>query len=162
VRYRTGTPGFRTREITLVTTRLETGIYRVADLAELDHQRWRVETSLAQLNTSLQMDVLHGNTVPGVLQDLTGFAIVSTLARLVMCQSAPLQHIGVERISVVDALRWLGAPNTGMPISALLVNPRRPQRVAPPVKKRRPQPFPLMITPRQALPQPLVQHEPKG
>jgi Transposase DDE domain len=162
VQYRTGTPGFRTREITLVTTRLDTEIYRVADLAELYHQRWRVETSLAQLKTSLQMDVLHCKTVPGVLKELTVFAIVSNLVRLVMCQSATLQHIGVERISFVDALRWLGAPNTGMPIRALLVNPRRPHRVEPRVKKRRPKPFPLMITPRQALRQQLVQHEPKG
>ena len=37
VRYHTGTPGFRTREITLVTTLLDAEIYRVADLAELYH-----------------------------------------------------------------------------------------------------------------------------
>jgi hypothetical protein len=35
VRYDVGTPGFRTRQITLVTTRLDAQIYRVADLAEL-------------------------------------------------------------------------------------------------------------------------------
>ena len=29
--------------------------------------------------------------------------------------SAPRQQIGVERISVVEALRWLGAPSTGRP-----------------------------------------------
>jgi hypothetical protein len=69
VRYRIGTPGFRTREITLVTTLVDADIYRVADLAELYHQRWRVETALAQLNTSMQRDVLHGQTVPGVLKE---------------------------------------------------------------------------------------------
>jgi IS4 transposase len=68
VRYHVGTPGFRTRQITLVTTLLDGEIYRVADLAELYHQRWRVETSLAQLKTSMQMDVLHCKTVPGVLK----------------------------------------------------------------------------------------------
>jgi IS4 transposase len=69
VRYHIDRPGFRTRQITLVTTRLDAKIYRVADLAELYHQRWRVETSLAQLKTSMQMDVLHGKTVPGVLKE---------------------------------------------------------------------------------------------
>jgi hypothetical protein len=69
VRYHTGTPGVRTRQITWVTTLLDGDIYRVADLAELYHQRWRVETSRAQLNTSMQMDVLHGKTVPGVLKE---------------------------------------------------------------------------------------------
>jgi hypothetical protein len=63
-----GRPGVRTREITLVTTLLDAEISRVADLAERYHQRWRVDTSLAQLNTSMQMDGLPGTTVPGVLK----------------------------------------------------------------------------------------------
>jgi hypothetical protein len=157
VRYHLGRPGFRTRQITLVTTLLDGERYRVADLAELYHQRWRVDTSLAQLNTSLQMAVLHCQTVPGVLKELTVFAIVYHLVRMLRCQSAPLQHLGGERISVVDALRWLGAPSTAMPVGALIVNPARPHRVEPRVKKRRPKPFPLMITPRQALRQHLIQ-----
>jgi IS4 transposase len=157
VRYDVGTPGFRTRQITLVTTLLDTAIYRAADLAELYHQRWRVETSLAQLKTSLQMDVLHCKTVPGVLKELTVFAIVYNLVRLVMCQSATLQHVSVERISFLDALRWLGAPSPGRPLIVLIVNPARPQRVEPRVKKRRPKSFPFMITPRHVLRQQLVQ-----
>jgi hypothetical protein len=111
-------PGFRTRQITLVTTLLDAEIYRMADLAELYHQRWRVETSLAQLKTSMQLDVLHGQTAPGVLKELTVFAIVYNLVRMVMCQSATFQQIGVERISFVDALRWLSAPSTGIPLGA--------------------------------------------
>jgi hypothetical protein len=162
VRYRIGTPGFRTRQITLVTTLLDAEIYRVADLAELYRQRWQVETALAHLKTTMQRDVLHCKTVPGVLKELTVFAIVYNLVRLVMCQSATLQQIGVERISFLDALRWLGAPSTGMPLEALVVNPARPYRVEPRAKKRRPKPFPLMITPRHALRQQLVQHEPRG
>jgi IS4 transposase len=31
-----------------VTTLLDAEVYRVADLAELYHQRWQVETSLAR------------------------------------------------------------------------------------------------------------------
>jgi hypothetical protein len=61
----------------------------------------------------MQMDVLHGKTVAGVLKELTVFAIVYNLVRLVMGQSATLQHLSVARISVLDALRWLGAPHTG-------------------------------------------------
>ena len=118
---------------------------------------YNIEPSLAQLKTSMQMDVLHGKTVAGVLKELTVFALVYNLVRLVMCQSATLQHLSVERLSFLDALRWLGAPNTGIPLAALIVNPIRPHRVEPRVKKRRPKPFPLMITPRQELRRQLVQ-----
>jgi hypothetical protein len=158
VRYHIGAPGFRTRQMTLVTTLLDAKVYRAADLADLYRQRWQVETSLAHLKTAMQMEVLHCKTVPGVLKELTVFAIVSTLVRLVMGQSAALQHMSVEQISFLDALRWLSAPHTGMPLMALIVNPARPHRVEPRVKKRRPKPFPLMITPRQELRQRLVQH----
>jgi putative transposase len=126
VRYHLDTLGFRTRQVTLVTTLLDAAVDRVADLAELYRQRWQVETALAQLKTTMHMDVLHGKTVPGVLKDVTVFAIVDNLVRLVMCQSATLQHSGVERISFLDALRWLGAPSTGVPLGALIVNPIRP------------------------------------
>jgi Transposase DDE domain len=134
----------------------------VADLAELYRQRWQVETSLAHLKTTMRMDVLHCKTVPGVLKELTVFAIVYNLVRMVMCQSAKLHHSGVERISFLDALRWLGAPSTGVPLGALIVNPIRPHRVEPRVKKRRPKSFPFMIKPRQELRQQMVQQELRG
>jgi Transposase DDE domain len=113
VRYDSGTPGFRTRQITLVTTLLDGELYRVADLAELYHQRWRVDISLAQLKTTMRMEVLHCQTGPGVLKELTVCAIVYNLVRMAMWQAATLQQIGMERISFVDALRWLSAPSTG-------------------------------------------------
>jgi IS4 transposase len=113
--YHLGRPGFRTRQMTLVTTRLEANVYGVADLAELYRQRWQVETSLAHLKTTTQMDVLHCKTVPGVLKELTLFALVYNLVRMVMCQSAGLQPIEVERISFRDALRWLSAPSAEIP-----------------------------------------------
>jgi hypothetical protein len=135
----------------------------------LDHQvncfmgcDYNIETALAHLKTTMQMDVLHCKTVSGVLKELMVFAIVYNLVRMVMSQAAGLQQIAVERISFLDALRWLSAPNTAIPLGALLVNPTRPHRVEPRVKKRRPKPFPLMIKPRQALRQQLVQDEPRG
>jgi len=157
VRYDIGRPGFRTRQITLVTTLLDAAVYDVDDLAELYRLRWQVETALAHLKTTMRMDVLHCKTVSGVLKELAVFAIVYNLVRLVMCQSAALQCIGVERISFVDALRWLGAPSPGVPLGALLVNPVRLHRAEPRVKKRRPKSFPFMIKPRQALRQQLLQ-----
>ena len=115
VRYGIGRPGCRTRQITLVTTRLDAERDRVAALAELSRQRWQVETALAQLKTTRRMDGRPCQTVPGVLKELTVLALVDNLVRMVMCQSAKRQHLGVERSSFLDALRWLGAPSTGSP-----------------------------------------------
>jgi hypothetical protein len=158
VRYQINTPGFRTRQVTLVTTLLDATVYRVDDLAELYCRRWQVETSLAHLKSTMQMEVLHGKTVPGVLKELTVFALVYNLVRMVMRQSAALQHTAMERISFLAALRWLGAPGTRVLLSALIVHPTRPHRVEPRVKKRRPKSVPFMITPRQDLRQQLFQH----
>ena len=134
----------------------------MADLAELYRQRWQVETSLAHLKTTMGMDVLHCQTVPGVLKELTVFAMVYNLVRMVMWHSAILQHIAVERISFLDALRWLGAPSTGVLLEALIINPIRPHRVESRVKKRRSKSFPLMIKPRQELRRQLGQQTPGG
>jgi hypothetical protein len=84
-------------------------------LPSWSRQRWQVETLLAQLKTTMRMEVLHSQTVPGGLKELTVCAIVDHLGRMVMCQSARRQHLGVERISCLDALRWLGAPSSGIP-----------------------------------------------
>jgi hypothetical protein len=105
----------------------------------------------------MHMEVLHCKTIPGMLKELTVFAMVYNLVSMVMWHSAILQHLAVERISFLDALRWLGAPSTGMPLDGLLVNPVRPYRVEPRVKKRRPKPFPFMLKPRQELRQQLIQ-----
>jgi hypothetical protein len=110
----------------------------------------------------MQMEVLHCKTVPGILKELTVFTIVYNLVRMVIWQSAALQHLAVERISFLDALRWLSAPHTGMPLVALIVNPIRPHRVEPRVKKRRPKSFPFMIKPRQELRQQIVQQALRG
>ena len=86
--YHIDRPGFRTHQITLVTTLLDAEIYRVADLAELYHQRWRVETSLAQLKTTMQMDVLRCKTPAIVRQEIWGHLLVSNLLRAAMAQAA--------------------------------------------------------------------------
>jgi IS4 transposase len=110
-----GRPGFRTRQMTLATTRLEAKVSGLADLAEWSRRRWPVETWLAHLKTTMPMEVLPSQTVAGVLKELTVFALVDNLVRMVMRPSATRQHLAVERISVVDARRWLGAPSPGIP-----------------------------------------------
>jgi hypothetical protein len=106
VRYQVSQRGLRSRQITLVTTLLDAERYPQDDLAELYFTRWEAETPLGQLKTTMQMDVLHGKTVLGVLKALTISAIIYNLVRLVMPQSALQHQIEVERSSLLDALRW--------------------------------------------------------
>jgi hypothetical protein len=157
IRYQVSAPGFRTQPITVVTTLVDAERYPCADVAALYYQRWETETHLGQLKTTMKMDMLHCKTVLGVQKELTVFAIVYNLIRLVILQSAQHQQMEVERISFLDALRWLGAPDSGVPLEGLYINPARPHRVELCVKKRRPKKFPFMSKPRHVLRQHVLQ-----
>jgi Transposase DDE domain len=104
LRYRITRSGCRTKSVTLVTTLLDAERYPAADLAELYGQRWTIETNLRHLKQTMKMDVLHCETVNGVLKELTVFALVYNLVRAVMCAAAERQQVSVDRISFADAL----------------------------------------------------------
>ena len=156
LRYWTKIPGFRTRVITLVTTLLDAEQYPVDELAGLYHRRWEIETNFAHLKTTMRMDVLRCQSVSGVLKELTMFALVYNLARLVMVAGAREQDLPVQRLSFVDALRWLAEACDHEPIRAVRVNSARPNRLEPRVRKRRPKKFPLLNVPRCQLRQKLL------
>src|SRR5205807_5891320 len=124
--YRVSRPGFRVRSVTLVTSLLDPIAYPAESLAELYRARWGVETDLAHLKTTLGMDVLRCETEAGVLKELTVFAIVYNLVRVVMCEAARRQGVCPERISFVDAWRWLSSAAPGTPLPRLIVNSVRP------------------------------------
>jgi hypothetical protein len=148
IRDQVSTPGFRTHQITWVTTLLDAARYKTKDLAGLSGIRWAVETHLGHLQTTMHRDVLHGQTGAGGLKALTVFAIIDHWVRLVIWPSARLQPGDAARLSVLDALRWRSPSSTNLPFAALLVTPVRPDRVEPRVKKRRPKAFPFMVKPR--------------
>jgi hypothetical protein len=156
LRYWTRQRGFRTRVATLVTTLLEADLYPLEELAALYGRRWEVETNFAHLKTTMRMDVLHCQTVQGVLKELIMFALVYNLARLVMLAAAREQHLPHDQLSFVDALRWLACACQHKTELELLVNPRRPGRYEPRVHKRRPKQYQLMRQPRCQLRQQLA------
>ena len=61
------------------------------------------------------------------------------------------QGVEPDRISFVDAWRWLQEAKPGEKLPKLVVNPLRPGRVQPRVRKRRPKRYPLMKRPRAEL-----------
>ena len=151
LKYRVEEPGFRTQEVTLVTTLIDAEAYPAEELASLYATRWRVEEYLKALKSTMKMDVLKCKTVQGVLKELTMYAVAYNLVRLAMCEAAEGQGVAVDRVSFIDALRWLCLPEADEGMPELVVNPERPGRSEPRVKKRRPKPYPLMTVPRGEL-----------
>ena len=95
----------------------------------------------------MKMDVLKCKTVDGILKELTVYAMVYNLVRVVMLEAARRQGRDLERISFVDALRWLSSSPPGAPLPDLVVNPHRPGRVEPRCKKRRAKKYPYRDRP---------------
>jgi hypothetical protein len=155
LRYRVTTPGFRTRQITLVTTLLDPQRYSADALAEFYHQRWQVETNLRYLKQTLGLAVLKSQTVAGMEKEILVFALVYNLVQSVRLAAARRQGVDRERVSFVDALRHLRWPLTAPAPPALRVNPLRPNRYEPRVRKRRPLEYDLLTQPRAKLRQAL-------
>jgi len=153
VRYRVEAPGFRTREVTLVTTLVDAAAHPAAELAGLYLRRWEVEGHFRNLKITMRMDVLKCKTVDGVRKELAVYAPAYNLTRLAALEASKRQGVAVARVSFVDALRWLSTTAVrgwfGLP--ALVVNPARPGRAEPRVRKRRPKAYPLMTKPRAEL-----------
>jgi hypothetical protein len=149
VRYRVAERGYRTREVTVVTTLLDPVLYPRDAVAELYGIRWRVETHFGQLKTRLGMDRLKCRTPDGVLKELAAYGLAYNLVRAVIARAAARQGTTPDRVSFADALRWLlaaAAPGEG-PVD-LVVNPRRPGRFHPRVVKRVDRAYPKMTRPR--------------
>jgi hypothetical protein len=151
LRYKVNVPGCRTREVTLVTTLLDPVQYPAKELARLYGLRWQAETNLRHLKETMKMDVLRCETVEGVQKELALFAVVYNLVRRVMEEAGRRQGVEPNRISFADAWRWLQQAQRGEPLPELVVNPERPGRVQPRVKKRRPKEYQLMKQPREEL-----------
>jgi hypothetical protein len=157
LRYTIARPGFRVRTVTLVTTLLDPQRYPKEKLAEAYGLRWTIETAFGHLKTTMKMNVLHCQTVQGVLKELTMFLLVYNLVRMTILEAAQRQGVPPERISFADALRWLATAQPGDDLPELVVNPRRPCRVEPRCVKRRLTRFPWLQQPRQDLRQLLLQ-----
>jgi hypothetical protein len=98
-----------------------------------------------------QDNVLHCKTVEGVRKELTMYALVYNLVRLVMLQAAHRQGVSIERISFIDAVRWLADAVHGFRELRLRLVPHRPGRFEPRAFKRRPKEYDRLNKPRDVL-----------
>ena len=151
IRYTIPRRGQRTLCVTIATTLLDPKLYPKEKVAELYGIRWRVETHFAQLKTTLKMRKVKSRTEAGVRKELAVYCLVYNLVHAVMMKAALCQGVTPDRISFIDAARWLLSAAPGESIPRLLVNPRRPDRHEPRVRKDRGSGHTVMTRSRQAL-----------
>ena len=153
LRYRIAVKGRRTRVVTLTTTLLDPMRYTKREISRLYGLRWEIETNFRHLKTTMGMEHLKCQTPDGVMKELMVIALVYNLVRGVMAMAAARQGVAdANRMSFIDTLRWLRVLLTDAPAAEsapeLKVNPSRPGRSCPRVKKRRMKEYDLMNKPR--------------
>jgi hypothetical protein len=156
--------GFRTRELTLVTTLLDAPLYPAAELLAAYARRWRLELCLDDLKTSLGLATLKCLSPALAEKELLAGLIAHNLLRCVMAEAAQTHGVSLARISfkgALDALRQFNhalcqvrsRQQRGKLWDALLLTlardlvPDRPGRREPRAIKRRPK-YPLLTHPR--------------
>jgi hypothetical protein len=161
VRCQVGLPGWRTRQVTLVTTLLDPEKYPLTALSELYQRRWTMELTLRHLKTTLQMEHLSCKTPGNIERELRMHLLVHNLVRRLLLEAARRHRCTLERMSFAGALaaarrhgEALLQVSTQRQRRALFAElfrslasdlvPDRPGRREPRAVKRRPKPFPLL------------------
>ena len=165
VRFQVVQKGFRTKQVTLVTTLLDATAYPVFALAVLYRLRWQAEISLRHLKTRLQMEFL-GSKTPDMVQKefyvhLLAYHLIRAVQKEALQQhevspfelsfAATVQHVGIF-VTLMAAMPSQRRAEVYLLLLVLIATeklPKRPNRIEPRVKKRRPKPYPWMKNPRK-------------
>jgi putative transposase len=162
VRVRVQTPGFRTKEVLVVTDLLDPLQYSKDDLAALYRRRWQAELNLRSLKTAMQMEHLRCKEPHRVRNEIRAHMIAYNLIRQLMCEAAVKGNVQPWQISFKNTMQTL---NEMLPILSEIENymqlvetmldcclkhlvGNRPDRYEPRVVKRRPKPYTFMTKPR--------------
>jgi hypothetical protein len=163
-------PGIWVREVRvndriMVTTLLNPEQFGANELASLYAMRWNIEVDFRTLKSTMNMDVLRCKSSPMVQKEIAVYLLTYNLVRWTMVNAAQLVDVPARTLSFAGARRmiWNFAGHlrrrtyrdTAYMTATLLksiascVLPKRPGRVEPRAKKRRPKPLPLLTIPRQ-------------
>jgi hypothetical protein len=109
MRVRVRQPGFRTREIVVVTTLLDPRQTTREDLATLYRARWHNELDLRSLKSAMQMRELRCKTPELVRKEVWAHVLAYNLLRTVMAQAAARHGVAPRSISFTGAMQTLEA-----------------------------------------------------
>jgi hypothetical protein len=96
VRCRLAMPGFRTRQVILVTTLLDSEKYPPAALSQLYFRRWAMELTLRNIKITLQMDHLSCKNPRNLQREIRMHFLVHNLVRRLMLEAARRHHVPLE------------------------------------------------------------------
>ncbi|HZL42936.1 MAG TPA: IS4 family transposase [Verrucomicrobiae bacterium] len=162
VRCRLNVPGFRTRQVILVTTLLDGQAFPPSKLSELYLRRWSMELSLRNLKITLQMDQLSCKTPSNLEREIRMHFLVHNLVRRLMLEAARRHHVSLQRVSFAGSLatarryteallqtrssrRRRSVQDQLFRVLAEDLVPERPGRREPRAVKRRPKPYPRLM-----------------
>jgi hypothetical protein len=164
LRVRVDVPGFRVRELVVVTTLTDAERYPQEEIARLYRLRWHVELDLRNIKTSLRLDDLRGKKPETVRREIWVHWLAYNLVRKVTAQAALAAEKLPRDLSFASALAsvagaWMLASVADASTLSLHAKAqhrniawttvgKRPNRVEPRAVKRRPKSHKLLTRPR--------------
>jgi hypothetical protein len=157
--------GFRSRQVTVITTLLDPELYPAREILQAYLRRWRLEMCLDDLKTTRRLEMLRSHSPAMAQKEVYVRLIGHNLIRCLMAQAAARHAVAVERRSfkgALDALRqfsqalsqarsqkkrrelWAALLKT---LATDLV-PERPGRREPRAVKRKKRKYPRLNAPR--------------
>lgn len=131
ISYRVCRKGFRTQWAWIITTLTDPRRYPAQELVDLYGKRWQIEVYFRDLKRTLSLAMMSARSLLGVRKEVLTLVLLYNLIRRVMRQAARGQGVDSERISFIDALRWLLWSGPGQPLCPLKINRRRIRRSPP-------------------------------
>ena len=104
----------------LVTSLHDAEHFKKRTLAELYHQRWRIETSYLEFKQVFHADVLRSKTVANAYKEFAAHVLAYQRVRLVICAAARKHGKKPTEISFLNAARWIIGFSHRMAATAVL------------------------------------------
>jgi putative transposase len=160
------TPGYRAKELVIVTTLTDERVYAKEDIADLYYRRWHAELDIRAIKQALQLDQLRCRTPEMLEKEIWAHVLGYNLIRKVSCQAAQANGVHPRAVSFTATRQALEATwsslsqapraarlRQGEQLLAALATEQvgdRPDRCEPRAVKRRPKEYDRLNKPRAA------------
>jgi len=156
-------PGFRTKEVVMITTLLDPEVYPKEEVAAAYRTRWHAELDLRAIKQVMAMDVLRCKSPSMVRKEIQMHLLAYNLIRTLLAEAAEAAGTEPRELSFKGALQTLNAFASVWPLAtgsrdtlyAVILKAlaahrvgNRPDRVEPRAVKRRPHKLVYLTEPR--------------